>query len=854
MFRFLLAIACFAAFPQLGRCTDLSYFLPADATYDPAIPTPKEFLGFEIGEKHLQHFQLHAYLKAISKSKRASLIEYAHSHGGRPLLLLSITSPKNHRQLDRIRETHLQLADPECSHEVDTKKVPAVVWMGYGVHGNEPSASNAAALVAYHLLACQDESIKQLLEETIILLDPCLNPDGFDRFSHWANNNTGVIANSDPQHREHRELSPSARTNHYWFDLNRDWLPAQHPESQGRLALYRKWMPNVVLDFHEMGTDASYFFQPGVPSRSHPLTPKRNLELTREFAKYHARALDKIGSLYFTEERFDDFYMGKGSTYPDLHGAVGILFEQASARGKQQDSINGLLTFPFAIRNQVTTSLSSLKATSSNRGALNDHLRDFYRDSLALGRNAPVQGYVFSAGGNRGLANEFIRLMGRHRIQVHALAKDLTIGSQRFDQATSYVIPAAQREYRFLLAATEVRKEFKDKVFYDITAWSMPLAFGLHWAEVETTLSVDVLGAEVDGNVSEPRRFESSDDDYAYLLDWNDLHAPRSLRRLLESGIGVKAAQQPFKMHLSDREQSFFAGTLMVHLGSQPNAAHKIHEILRTAVEQDDLRIQSVKTGLTPVGIDLGSSAFAKIELPKVMLVVGNGVNDYEAGEVWHLFDRRLGMPVSLVDSHAISTSDLDRYTTIVMVSGTYAQVSAGAVEKIASWLRRGGTLISLGSNARWLKSQKISSLEIREPLAKERTARMPYSEAEDQAALQKIEGTIFQTQLDPTHPLTFGIRSATLPVFRDQTMFLEPSANPFSTPAVYSDKNPLLSGYASDENIRLAAGSAAVVVKAEGAGRVIAIPNNPVFRGFWFGSERLLVNSIFFGPTVREP
>ena len=276
--------------------------------------------------------------------------------------------------------------------------------MGYSVHGNEPSASNVSPLVAYHLAASQGEAIDELLDQVVVLLDPCLNPDGFDRFAHWANNHRGHVLNGSPDHREHREGWPSGRTNYYWFDLNRDWLPAQHPESQGRLKIARRWLPNVVLDFHEMGGNATFFFQPGVPKRTNPLTPLRNVQLTNQIGAYHAKALDEIRSLYYTQERFDDFYMGKGSTYPDLHGGVGILFEQGSSRGHLAQTDHGTLTFPFTIRNQFRTSLSSLDAVLTLRSDLLEYKRDFYQDALALARAGKVAGYVVSGAWRSGTA------------------------------------------------------------------------------------------------------------------------------------------------------------------------------------------------------------------------------------------------------------------------------------------------------------------------------------------------------------------------------------------------------------------------------------------------------------------
>jgi hypothetical protein len=837
-----------------SRAENLRYYLGDGKTYDESIPSPDEYFGFGIGERHLQHHELHQYLRVVSRSKRVAWQEYARSHGGRPLTVMTITSPKNHKRLERIREAHLRLADPNRSRDVDISDLPAVIWMGYGVHGNEPSASNAAPIVAYHLIASRSPEVQRLLENVIVLLDPCLNPDGFERFAHWANNHRGLTANADPQHREHRELSPNGRTNYYWFDLNRDWLPLVHPESQGRIRTYHRWLPNVVLDFHEMGADATYFFQPGVPSRTHPLTPKSNIELTREFAKFHAKALNRLGSLYFTEERFDDYYMGKGSTYPDLHGAVGILFEQASARGQKQDTVNGLLEFEFAIRNQVTTSLSSLAATESKRAELHEHKRQFYLESIELGRSAAVQGYVFTAGADKPKSASFIRLLKQHGIAVHQLRTDLKLNENVFSAAESYIIPSAQPEFRFLQAMTELRREFKDKVFYDITAWSLPLAFGLQWEEIRGTISAEVLGEPVEEPQLSKRKPIWQDDDYAYLIEWNSLHAPRSLRRLLESDVRVKVSLRPFRIPVGDENRLFQPGTLIVPLGIQNTRIDAIREVLEICHESDHTNIVPVKTGLTPDGIDLGSSSISRIEKPRVALLVGTGVSDNEAGEVWHHIDRELGMPVTLLDTTSLGTTDLDKYTTIVMVSGTYLAVSNTQAEKVANWMRRGGTLIALGTSSRWLKTQKIASIDLRESSAKDAGARirLPFADAEDFAALQKIEGTIFQTEVDLTHPIAFGLQSKKLPVFRDQTVFLEPSSSPFSTPLVYSDQ-PLLSGYASEENVRLASGTAAVLVRSEGAGRLIAIPNNPLFRGFWKGSTRLFDNSLFFGGIIRE-
>ncbi len=321
----------------LAQPVPLTYYLPA-TDYDPAIPTPVSVLGFSVGEQHAEPAQMAAYYRALAAaSPRVTLEEYGRTYERRPLYLLTITTEANQQNIDALRAQHLRAADPR-GFEADTAAAPAVVWLGYSVHGNEPSGANAAALVAYYLAAAPAADVAPLLGQTIVLMDPFINPDGLNRFATWVNTHKGQVLSTDPQNIEQNEAWPRGRTNHYWFDLNRDWLLQQHPESRGRLEQFHAWKPHVLTDHHEMGTNSTFFFMPGIPSRNHPLTPDRVFELTRALGTYHAAGLDSIGSLYFTEEAFDDFYFGKGSTYPDVNGAVGILFEQASSRGHAQES------------------------------------------------------------------------------------------------------------------------------------------------------------------------------------------------------------------------------------------------------------------------------------------------------------------------------------------------------------------------------------------------------------------------------------------------------------------------------------------------------------------------------------
>lgn len=360
---------------------DLSYYLPADIGYDENITKPQEILGYTPGEWHVTHDLLVSYMKKLAEeSPRITIENRGTTYEGRPLILLTITSPQNHNNLEKIRETHLELTEKN-GKDLNTAQMPIVVNQGFSIHGNEASGSNAALLAVYYLAAAQGPEIEETLNNTIILFDPSFNPDGLQRFASWVNTNKNKNLTSNPQDREYSETWPGGRTNHYWFDMNRDWLPVQLPESRGRFATYHKWHPNILTDHHEMGSNSTFFFQPGIPSRTRPLNPKENQELTKEIGTYHAAAFDKLGSFYYTEEDFDDFYCGKGSTFPDINGSIGILFEQGSSRGHVQETDHGMLTFPFTIRNQFTAALSTLKAAKNMREKLLNYQRDFYKNA-----------------------------------------------------------------------------------------------------------------------------------------------------------------------------------------------------------------------------------------------------------------------------------------------------------------------------------------------------------------------------------------------------------------------------------------------------------------------------------------
>jgi hypothetical protein len=853
MSRAILLLVCFLTLVGHARAVRPADLLPKDVKYDPSVVTPRAYLGFDVGERHLYHHQIVGYLKKLAACPRVRVLEYGRTHAGRPLLLLIITAPANHKNLEAIRKRHLQLVDPASSASVKLDDLPATAWMGYGVHGNEPSASNVTPLVAYHLAAATGKEHEKLLQETVILLDPCINPDGFERFAHWANDNRGTVPSTDPETREHREAWPTGRTNYYHFDLNRDWLPAVQPESRARLALYHRWKPNLVLDFHEMGTASTYFFQPGAPKRVHPLIPDANRRLTRDLAKFHARALDRIGSLYFTDELFDDYYPGKGSTYPDLHGGVGILFEQASSRGQMQDSPNGVVAFPFTIRNHLTTSLSSLRGLHALRKEFLDYKRSAYRDAVEQARKGKVRAHVVAAPGDPVRLEQFVALLARHDIRAYRLQTDLKDNGQLFRAGEAFVVPTDQPEARFLQVLFERRTTFAEKVFYDISTWTLPLAFNLRHAELDRMPAETALGEVWQPGKPLAASVPLGTEDLGYLVDWRSSAAPRLLHRLLAAGVKVRAASTAFSAGNGKDAQRHSHGTLFVPLGIQPGLRSKVVELLRQAGDEG-VTVRPLTDGLALEGIKPGSSAFLPIPAPRVLLVTGESTSAYEAGEVWHALDQNVGMPLTRVDCPRLGSVDLAKYTAVVLVSGTYESVLPAGIERLKRYAETGGTLIAQGTAIPWLQRNKLVDVRLLVPPKKEKSARQPYARAAEIAAEQLIRGAIFKTHIDATHPLCWGLaEGAPLPVFRNNRIILAAPADEYSAPVVYDD-NPLLSGHVSSDNLKLLSGSASVAVVPAGRGRAILLADNANFRGFWPGTARLFTNAIFFGPITRIP
>lgn len=817
----------------------LNYYLPQGISYNSEIPTPKSVIGHEVGEWHVTHDKLLFYMQTLAASSdRIEIENRGETFEGRPIVLLTITSPKNHTQLEKIQKDHIALTE-NGSNSLNIENMPIVVYQGFSIHGNEPSGANASLAYAYYLAAAEGPEIESMLDNMVVLLDPSFNPDGLQRFSYWANTNRSINLNADNNEREYHEVWPGGRTNHYWFDMNRDWLPVQLPESRARIKSFHKWLPNILTDHHEMGTNSTFFFQPGEPTRVHPLTPKLNQQLTEEIGTYHAKALNKIGSLYYSEEGYDDYYYGKGSTFPDVNGSIGILFEQGSSRGHIQESENGILTFPFTIRNQFTAALSTVEAAKNMRSKILKFQRDFYTKLRSEGVKNKTKAIVFGDSKDAAKTWHLAEILNRHGIKFNELANNATLDGKRYEKGKSYVVPMNQKNPRLIKAMFEKRTTFADSLFYDVSAWTFPLAFNVDYSEVGSLVNA---GAEItalkslNGSVSQQSN-------YAYLFEWHEYYTPKALNAIVNKGIRAKFAKSPFTIE----DKNYDYGTIMIPVQNQKLDSKALYNFLSKVAQDSKIQMTAVGTGISK-GIDLGSNDFDPIKKQKVAILVGNGVRSYDAGEIWHLFDTRYQMKLTKIDSDYFNRADISGYTDIIIPSASSSTLSKAGITKLKEWVKNGGTLIGFRSTVEWFSKNELIKLKFKKDTLVAKN--VAFDERQDFRGAQVTGGAIFETKLDRSHPINFGYKNDKLALFRNTNIFIQPNKNSYNNPITYTNA-PLLSGYISEENLELLKNSVPVQIQRNGRGRVIGFTDNTNFRAFWYGTNKLLMNAIFFGNSM---
>ena len=821
--------------------TSQNYFLEKYEPYNNSILSPEEFLGYEIGFQHTRHDQIVSYLTYLSSvSDKADLINYGKTHEGRNLVILTISSKNNLNRLGEIQKEHLKNTIPGVT-VTSNEDLPIIINLGYGVHGNEPSSSEAALLTAYTLVSSKSKKIEKFRQNSVVFIDPTINPDGRDRHTQWANQNKSINLVADEYDSEHNEAWPKGRTNHYWFDLNRDWLLAVNPESRGKLKWFHTWYPNVVTDFHEMGTNSNYFFEPMKTNASvRPLIPAENYNvLSPKFAEYYVKALDSIGSFYYTKESFDETYPGYGSSYPDVQGGLAILFEQASSRGHLQETNYGTISFGFTIRNQYLSSLATVEAAVDNKKMLRDYQKRFFDSSLKEFKDEKVKAYEFGDLYDQNRTKAFIDKLLIHKVKVYQ-SKD------------KYVVPVNQRQSRMVKNFFETYDKYVDSVFYDASAWSMSNFYNMKSKKLKSfTAESEVLSTK-----DLVKNVKVNKSNYSYILDWDDYNSVATLNYLQKNNLITYSAFKPFSVKVNETKsiKNFNYGSILIPVSKQKISSEELYEIIKTAQEKFNVPIFNSESGFSIKGIDLGSNNFRINKPVKVALVVGEGVNSYEAGEVWHLLDTRIGMPLSKIRLNQFSRVSLDKYTTMIMVSGSYNQLNKNDIEKINDWVEKGNTLITIAKGSSWAINKKLVKESLLEPTKDSIFSRKNYVNAAENIGRERIGGAILSVDLDLTHPLSFGYRDSSIPVYKNNNVFINKTKDHYSSVGVYS-KDPHIDGYISEKNIKNNfKNTASLIVSKLGSGRVIIFADNPNFRGSWYGTNKLFLNAIFFGDNINVP
>lgn len=843
----LLAMVCSTI--MLTTLSAQDYFFKNQGPFDASIPSPEAFLGRPIGAQHTRHDLIVAYFTKLAEvSDRAEIETYGYTHENRKLVMLRISTPENLNNLETLKTEHLKFVDPSLSPS-NYNDVPIFIQLGYNVHGNEPSSSEAALLTAYALVASNSPEVKNYLENSVIFMDPTINPDGRDRHTQWANQFLAKEIVSDGADAEHNEMWPRGRTNHYWFDLNRDWLLAVHPESQGKLDWYHKWYPNVVTDFHEMGTNSNHFFEPMKPIGSKdPIMPKENYEdLNNLFAPYFSSALDDIGSFYYTKESFDGTYPGYGSSYPDLQGGLALLFEQASSRGHVQDTDYGTMSFAFTIRNQYTSGFATIKASVENKAYLREYQQRFFKTALSEKAPTGFAAYEFGDAYDNNRNKAFVDYLLKHKIKV-------------YKNGDKFTVPLKQPQRRMVQTMFETYSKYSDSVFYDASAWSVANFYNQKYKGLKSAnLGEEITSTEDINAVTAVPKSE-----YAYIMDWDDYYAPSALYYMQSKGVITASAFKQFSSKTNAGNKDFNYGSIMIPVSKQQKlSSDKVYEIVSAAQQKFKVPIYAANTGFSIKGIDLGSNNFRTVKKPKVAMLVGDGVSSTEAGEVWHLLDTRTKMPIVKLQTNNFGRVNLDKYNTLVMVSGGYNTLDSIQRQKIKDWTGKGNTLITIGSASKWAVDRKLVKEKLTvKPKSKDKdkkeeaeiVERLPYVDAGENLGRERLGGGIYEVDLDVTHPLGFGYRNSKLPVYKNNNVFLAPSTSAYGTVAKYSD-NPHIDGYISEDNLNIyLKPSASLIVSQMGRGRVVMFADNPNFRGAWYGTNRLFLNALFLGNNISVP
>ncbi|MDX2046856.1 MAG: M14 family metallopeptidase [Chitinophagaceae bacterium] len=838
----------------------LLVLLIVSANAQNSLQSPEQYLGYKLGDRYTLHYKIVNYFSAVASALPAmvKLEKYGETYEGRPLMLAFVSSAENMQALEAIRMNNMRLALQARDRMAPNEDAPVIVWLSYNVHGNEPSSSEAAMKTLYELVNPQNAQTKEWLKNTVVVIDPCINPDGRDRYANWFTSVANKTADADPQSREHREPWPGGRTNHYNFDLNRDWAWQSQVETQHRIKRYNEWLPHVHVDFHEQGFNNPYYFAPAAEPYHEVITPWQR-EFQVMIGKNHAKYFDANGWLYFTKERFDLFYPSYGDTYPTYQGAIGMTYEQGghSAGGLAVRTADGdTLTLADRLEHHFTTGLSTIEISSKNATRVIKEFRKFYSDAVTSGsgeyktyviktrstsadQTGVLEKYLSMNGIDYGFAQANVNAKGYNYIS----AKDETFTIEQND----IIVSAYQPKSNLVRVLMEPKSKISDSATYDITAWSLPYAIGLEAFGVREKISLRPGANKSSSQAPAPNDGNA----YAYVIPWKHTNSAKVLARLLNAGIKVRYAEQKFSVN----GRSYDPGTLIVTKAANKSFGNRLSSVVNESVNKDgDFRagVEAISSGFVDKGFDLGSDRVRFINKPRVALVTGEGVGSNAAGEIWHFFERQLGYPLSLINQNDLSRVNWKTIDVLIMPDGFYRFLNdKAAADELKNWIQQGGRLVALENAVSQLSSLEWAIKKKKEEEKKEDdknkdpyTALKRYENREKDFITGFIPGAVYKVDLDNSHPLAFGYPDYYFTLKQDDNIYDFFKEGGWNVGII--KKENYVTGFAGSKTKLKLKDGLLFGVQDMGRGNIVYLSDDVIFRSFWENGKLMLCNAVF--------
>ncbi len=842
--------------------------------YDASIPTPESFLGYTIGDAFTWHHQIKAYLEAVDEaSGRVTMRSYGESNEGRELMLLTISTPQNLARLEQVKRDMGRLADPRGVEGAELDRIvqqsPAIAWLSYNVHGNESVSSEAAMQVVYQLAAGTDPVTTQILEELVVILDPLLNPDGRDRYVHSYQKRLGSEPNPRREAWEHSEDWPGGRSNHYYFDLNRDWAWQSQHETRVRIAEYLEWNPVVHVDFHEMGSSSSYFFFPA-DRPIHASYPDVMEKWQTVYGQANAAAFDRYGWPYYTRQTFDLYYPSYGDSWPSMMGAIGMTYEQGgggSAGLALERDDDTVLTLRDRVHGHFTTSMATLRVTAERRQERLADFLTFFREALAKGDGA-VKGYALVPGTDPYNSDRLVGLLRAQGIEVHRAERSFRSrvaggygihpAPERKDfPAGTYFVPLGQPKGVAVEVLLEPKPALEDTSFYDLSAWSLPLAFSVEAYELAETPGGLTM---VEGPTVRTGSVEGGRAAYAYAIPYHGTSALLAANDLLNLDLRVNVAGETF----TTEERDLPAGTFLVPIFRNPD---DVHDRVARVVRERGVVAYALQSGLVASGDDLGSGSYRYMRRPRIAVAGGQSGSAGAFGEVWHFLDERFPyFDYTIVEADRLGGLDLSGYDVLILPGGSgrgyQSDLGERGVAGLRAWLSGGGTLIGFEGGAEFA-TQDVSGLtsvttagggrdrgrgeeggSSDQPAVEQRTS---LAQQEYERRIARTPAGMWEIVLEPDHWMSFGMpeRMAVLKRGTDGFALTDRGVNV----AVFG-RDPLLSGYAAEDAPEEVSTKAWLIVESVGRGQVILFADDPLYRMFVEGMHAFVLNGIILGPA----